>query len=601
MKRIIKTIIVSISIILLMSCSKEREIISSPIEEEFLMENEYDIRVHDFALALNRAISSNSDFRKLIKSEVLKQFDGDYDLLLSHSMELEVNPSKEMFTKSSCSGPISVKDLLSYYFINSYNPTKSSSQSLDDLIVDYPDLQISIPENAEEWNTEEYIPNIAIVPSDYEEFVTPDVPGIDSEGNEIRIDAINQPSVPVIVVGQNERISKDSINGNLTIVKPLNKGARISLDLIYTGTSVKVSANVIQGNATVSSITLYRISENSNTFSMIGTIPLNTMSYNDYNIEENCEYTYYAVVKGTYVTAYGGTVQYSNDSSSISIITDNNIPNPVSGLSVRNEYATMNLLTWENPDNEAYKTQIIRTTPEHANEIIAVLDPHISYYYDEDVIPGEKWTYFVHKLNENNGALSSSRKTYIYNPYRNPSGESNVVIKRIHIDRDETEGWLFGRPEVYVTAYGQAKDVNGNIVIDTLEIADIEFSSKKKFEANPKNAGLEYDENDSGYINSVIANWSFFDDSEYYPILNINMREYDKASFSASVNADVKCGYKKEDDIDIQVCGKFSYTYANKNKDCGTVLLRYYENPEKNLTFTNYDSYITISEQDDNN
>lgn len=79
------------------------------------------------------------------------------------------------------------------------------------------------------------------------------------------------------------------------------------------------------------------------------------------------------------------------------------------------------------------------------------------------------------------------------------------------------------------------------------------------------------------------------------------MREYDKASFSASVNADVKCGYKKEDDIDIQVCGKFSYTYANKNKDCGTVLLRYYENPEKNLTFTNYDSYITISEQDDNN
>lgn len=100
-----------------MSCSKEREIISSPIEEEFLMENEYDIRVHDFALALNRAISSNSDFRKLIKSEVLKQFDGDYDLLLSHSMELEVNPSKEMFTKSACSGPISVKDLLSYYFI----------------------------------------------------------------------------------------------------------------------------------------------------------------------------------------------------------------------------------------------------------------------------------------------------------------------------------------------------------------------------------------------------------------------------------------------------------------------------------------------------
>lgn len=587
---------VSVSTILLMSCTKERENLSSQNEVTNHIENEYDIRVHDFAIALNKAIASNSDFRKLIKSEVLKQFDGDYDLLLSHSMKLEVNPSNDVITKTANPDPISVKELLSYYYVDSYLPTKSSSQSLEELIEDYPDLQISIPENAEYWNADDFVPNIAIIPSDYEEFVTPVVPGINSEGNEIFIDAINAPSEPVIVVGLNERVSMD--------VKPIinitNKGARISLDLIYTGNCVKVSANVIQASATVSSVSLYRTSKNSNTFSLIGTIPLNSFVYNDYDIEENYEYTYYAVIEGTYVTAYGGTVGYSNSSTNISIVTDNNIPNPVSSLSVKNEYATMNLLTWENPDNEVYKTQIVRTTPDCTNEVIAVLDPFVSHYYDEGVIPGEKWTYFAHKLNENNGALSSHRKVYMYNPYRNPSGESKVMIKRIHIDKSQLEGWLYGRPEVYVTAYGQTKDINGNIVVDTIGMADIQFCTKREFKENTLNKELEYDEDDSGYINCALADWSFFDDNEYYPILNINMREYDNGSSDITITADVKCGYKKEDYIDVQVCGKFSYKFEKKNIDCGTALLRYYEKPEKNITFTNYDSYITISETDDN-
>ena len=61
---------VSISTILLMSCTKESENLSSQNEVTNHIENEYDLRVHDFAIALNKAIASNSDFRKLIKSEV---------------------------------------------------------------------------------------------------------------------------------------------------------------------------------------------------------------------------------------------------------------------------------------------------------------------------------------------------------------------------------------------------------------------------------------------------------------------------------------------------------------------------------------------------
>ena len=553
-----------------------------------------------FAKALNMAIVENPDFRKLIKSELTKQFDGDYDMLMLNSLNLDLHPSETLVTKSGCANRVTVKDLLSYYYVNIDQATKSNNQSIEDLLEEYPDLQISMPVNAEEWKAEEYVPDIVIIPSDFVEFETLMVPGINSMGEDIQVDAINEPDVPVLVVGQSERTS----SRQLTILSPvnkLNKGATILLDLLYTGNSVKVSAEVYTGQSIVNSISLYRSFPNSNVFSCIGAIPINGLVYNDYNIVEGVEYTYYAIINSTSQTAYGGSVSYDNLSNNVTIKTDSAVPNPVMGFNVVNEYATKNLLSWENPSGEMYRTQILRTTPDNSDEIVAMLDPTVTHYYDNSVVPGEKWTYYVHKVNENTNALSSYRKAYIYNPYRDPSGESKVIIKRIHIDKAATEVWLFGRPEVYITAFGQTLDNGGNIVVDTLGFADVEFPSKKKFEENPKNIGLAYDENDSGFINCPIADWSFFDDSEYYPVLNINMREYDKGTAKLSARMDVKGGYKKEDSIDIELCGSFEYCFEDQNRDCGTLLLRYYENPEKNLTFTNYDSYITISEIDDNN
>jgi len=66
-------------------------------------------------------------------------------------------------------------------------------------------------------------------------------------------------------------------------------------------------------------------------------------------------------------------------------------------------------------------------------------------------------------------------------------------------------------------------------------------------------------------------------------------------------NANANIGYKQNDDISIVAMGSFTYEYKNRGQECGTVTLRYYENPEQNLTFPNYGSYITISEIDSNN
>ena len=70
------------------------------------------------------------------------------------------------------------------------------------------------------------------------------------------------------------------------------------------------------------------------------------------------------------------------------------------------------------------------------------------------------------------------------------------------------------------------------------------------------------------------------------------MREYDAGTASVSINVGAKCGYKYADYIDLVTVGSFKYEFANKSRDCGTVMLRYYEYPEQTLTFSNYDSYI---------
>lgn len=574
-------------VISLSSCMKENECgyISERNNEPLVCINEYDIRAKDFAKALNAAIRENSDLRNIVKAEVLKQFDGDYNVLVKDIFNRKVSPSQPFLTKTGYTDEITVKELLSCYYNDTLYPTKSSNETLDELVSENPDLQIAVPVYAEEWDTETYIPDIAIVPSEFEDMVTETVPGIDSSGNEILIDAINEPENPTVVVGLNERAVSDTSLIVRPIISPIG-GATVSLDAIYSDGAVRITANVVNFLCDVSSIILYRSNANSNTFSTIGNIPVSGLSYNDYEVEKDKEYIYYAVIISSMKTSEIGLKTYRNTSKQISIKTDGNIPNPVINLNSHNEYATTNFLTWDNPANESYKTNIYRTTPNESNVLIATLNPTDTYYYDDSVEPGEKWTYFVKKYNSNTKGESSYRKTYVYNPYRNPSAESKVMLKKIHVNCSEVESWIAGKPEFYITTYGHQKDgETGMLKVDTLSFIDIQFPSRG---------------NNSGSINGLMADWSFFDDSQYYPVLNINMREYDRATASVSVKADVKCGYKKEDYIDLEALGSFEYEYKNESKDCGTVVLRYYEDPEQNLTFSNYDSYITISEIDDN-
>ena len=80
--------------LLLVSCTKNENEVSDPFTktnpEELYAKTEYNLDMRDFALAVNEAISSNKSFRKLIKEEVNKKFDGDFNVLLTKIVERKV-------------------------------------------------------------------------------------------------------------------------------------------------------------------------------------------------------------------------------------------------------------------------------------------------------------------------------------------------------------------------------------------------------------------------------------------------------------------------------------------------------------------------------
>lgn len=571
--RVISAFLVTLSLIY--SCVEETSIV---VEQE--LPSQYNSKVMSLAKAVNAAVRENAGYRSLIKEEVSKLVDGDYDYLFSTAMDHKVTPSSELVTRSDCSSNITVKELLSYYY-EPYNvKTRSSLDELEALIAEYPELQISVPVHAEDWDTESYVPVVAVVPEDCKYPGVKTLPAIDAEGNEIEIDAVNEPEEPVIVVGLNERLMEKP---EIRIIQPVLPLPRITLSGKYDDGAVRLEYSFLNIRE-VKSLKIYRTDANSMLFNCIAMhsfLPLfNT--YNDWEIEEGKEYSYYIEADCVFMSSGGDNIQKTLFSSNFTVKIDSSCPEPVLNLTSVNEYAKKNFITWDNPENSDYPTQIFKTTPNITNDLIATLDPTETYYYDEPVVKGEKWTYLVKKYNPNTGEVSPYAKTYVYNPYRNPSGKSKVVLRGISLDRSQIEGWFEGKPELYITTYGHSKSTDGTIKIDTLSFKPYSFERYSN--------GVAED------LSLVLADWSFFDDSCYYPVINIHVVEYDRGQSALNLDISAKIGVKLADEIGLEGKGKFSYRLSHDGQDCGVAYLRYYQNPCDTLLFPACNLKFIISE-----
>lgn len=141
----------------------------------------------EFAKLLAKSLK-NKEFRSLIKDEANKKFDGDFDILYSDFKGKKLNSE-------------TIESIISKKHPNG----ESKGKEISKIAGKNQKLNISIPVHIEKWDEskEELLVAISF---GAEENVTKQLKAFDSNGTEYLIDAINEPNVPVIVIGNNERM-----------------------------------------------------------------------------------------------------------------------------------------------------------------------------------------------------------------------------------------------------------------------------------------------------------------------------------------------------------------------------------------------------------
>ena len=146
------------------------------------------VEVEEFAKLLAASLKDR-EMRTFLKEEANKQFDGDYDILVSNVVDAEIGD--ESFSEK---------------LTGSTENSNVRTSNVVDAATKNPKLNISVPVLIEDWQDQKQKPLVAISLGAVEgetEFIK----AYDSNGQEYLLDANVEPDVPVIVVGNNERMA----------------------------------------------------------------------------------------------------------------------------------------------------------------------------------------------------------------------------------------------------------------------------------------------------------------------------------------------------------------------------------------------------------
>jgi hypothetical protein len=166
------------------------------------------------ALALAKTMSEKQ-VRETLKQAALKQFDGDYDVLYADIRNAAFSDGQTLNQKLA-------------------KAENTSAGEIDGLASFSKRVQISVPVNCEEWNTDDFQPLVAVSPVGVAEKDLATVKAFDANGNVHLLDAKETPKVPVIVVGLSERVDEDGIlKPGVKPVKQSTKSGRVNGDAEY--------------------------------------------------------------------------------------------------------------------------------------------------------------------------------------------------------------------------------------------------------------------------------------------------------------------------------------------------------------------------------
>ncbi len=146
----------------------------------------------EFAKLLAMSLN-DKELRKFLKNEANKMFDGDYDILVSNILESKIAglSFKEKVAKNSSFGKSKGHEVISSALKNEK-------------------LNISIPLHIDSWKElkQQLLVGVAVGAIEGE---TEYIKAFDSKGRTYLLDANVEPDVPVIIVGNNERLNTEEI------------------------------------------------------------------------------------------------------------------------------------------------------------------------------------------------------------------------------------------------------------------------------------------------------------------------------------------------------------------------------------------------------
>lgn len=476
---------------LMVSCDRNDVFIEdSPVMPEVLYApTDYNLYLRNLAVAVNEAINSNESFRKLVKVEVDKKFDGDFNVLFTQIIDLKVDnyERREDGTIMPAPGNITVADLLNSSFqkvqervankgdiSHSQQYRTQGQELLGQLKEQYSNLQIAVPFLEEQLEDENYIPAVVFLPEEYSEQTTEYLPGI-KYGQEYAQTAKVLPDSACIVISNNERIDFDRADPNR---KPNIAPPPTPISLTGVLTDFGISLNWTMPTETKAVNTfgykVYRKIDNGD-YNLLYTNNSHTnRSFIDANLELNKIYYYYVEAYndfGSSSKVYNGNGIVVNTRPGAVQTFD---VNPVGPNTVRSRWNfgdSDNNGTLKMYKRDYWNEYEYPQTPFYSAQLPVTGDAKIF-----NVPAGAKLEYMI----ERTTPIGTSAPKYdmLYMPYRDVSKQSSVYIKRVKIsDRSEVESWR-GAPEYKIKMW-RVKNDGTNLTQTEEYVTQLDCDSKE--------------------------------------------------------------------------------------------------------------------------
>ena len=531
--------------------------------------NEFDKMIKNIAKSVSKSLNEKG-VREAIKNEALLKIDGDFDILW-----------KDFKVKKSKNSTQTFNEIISENCDFDVNTKIEKLNKLNEFSQKYKRLQISVPINCENWDTEYFIPYVVYITSGYDENQEL-IEAINSDGEIVMISNKIEPNFPIVVVGINERSDED---GNIlpfyknSMEKSMSIVNLPKIDYIIPPQNLAATSSPMGVNLTwsYSGSTPYEVEIQKNSGSGYVTI----------GYVEGIERDFFDAKNLSNGNSYYYRVRAFDESGNSSIwsngvlIVFNAIPSAPSNFSVLNTCANQMLLTWTNTISYSFNTSIIvkrKSSIAYEWQTIATLPSNVNYFVDTSVMtnyPNNLYHYQISYLNGNGSSDAVFDVDYCTSRINGqPIYMGGIAVKNL----GEIESYVFGAPEFDISIATMKSDGT---------VPEHPLKSKFRYEPEYRWGGLkDVDGFEIIYFpidedkEIILDNW---DKQFAQSVMSILIVEYDGEWFSG--NIDISMGLKKPEKnkdagiIDASASGSLKLDYKSSDKTLSTEFIYFWENP----------------------